>query len=295
MTSSQAGTGFSRILAAIDETPPSSAAVDLAIGLARRFGSELAICTAIDAQVIADLNEIVRDQARALLEDASAKARAAGVRVETEEIAGTASTVADFAREKGADLIVLGTHGRHGIARMVLGSTAAGVIAATRIPALVTKAPLAEGAATRPFAHVLVAVDDSDPSDAAVAAAIDLAARDRARVTFCSVVESNALAIRAVEIGYDPNDAIAEGRAHAQGLVDAALAAARARGVEARGEIAAGNPAQALLDVARAENADLVVVGSHGRRGLQRLFVGSVAEGVARDSDVPVLVVRAKA
>jgi nucleotide-binding universal stress UspA family protein len=55
-----------------------------------------------------------------------------------------------------------------------------------------------------------------------------------------------------------------------------------------------GNPGEALITAAQQRSADLIVVGSHGRHGLQRLFLGSVAEHVVRNAPMPVLVVRTR-
>ena len=81
----------------------------------------------------------------------------------------------------------------------------------------------------------------------------------------------------------------------AQRVVDHAVSVARAEDIAAEGRIAEGSPSRALIAVAKRENADLIVTGSHGRRGVRRVFVGSVAETIVRTSPIPVLVVRTPA
>lgn len=79
----------------------------------------------------------------------------------------------------------------------------------------------------------------------------------------------------------------------AQGVVDDAVALARSHGIEVRGVTHRAQRAQAgILKVAAEEDADLIVVGTHGRSGVKRFLLGSVAEGVVRSSPIPVLTVR---
>jgi nucleotide-binding universal stress UspA family protein len=78
----------------------------------------------------------------------------------------------------------------------------------------------------------------------------------------------------------------------AQIAVDAAVGRMRAGGVEANAEVARGYAPDLILEVAARHRGDLIVMGSHGRSGLRRLFLGSVAESVLRSSPVPVLIVR---
>ena len=77
-------------------------------------------------------------------------------------------------------------------------------------------------------------------------------------------------------------------------VVGKAVGLANARGISAKGRVIGGHPDEALIASAQQQGADLIVLGSHGRHGLQRLFLGSVAEGVVRKSPLPVLVVRTR-
>jgi len=143
--------------------------------------------------------------------------------------------------------------------------------------------------AERCLQRVLVAVDDSPPSDAALAAAYALPADDRRELFVYSVVEILAppgLAAAAYE---------RERHAEARATIQRASDAASAHGVEIQGCALEGRPAEVIVAAAREKKADLIVVGSHGRRGVRRFFLGSVAEHIVRISPVPTLIVRTAA
>jgi len=89
-------------------------------------------------------------------------------------------------------------------------------------------------------------------------------------------------------------DMVKASRTHAQRRLDALIAAAKKAGVRARGLILEGVAWEQLVRTARARKADLIVMGTHGRTGLARLFLGSVAERVVGSAPCPVLTVRAK-
>ena len=160
------------------------------------------------------------------------------------------------------------------------------------IPVLAVRAGLKRAAkAGRCFEHIVVGIDDAEPSDAALTAVLNFPAEDRRRVQLYGVAGS-ALVIGGP--GY--HDAVMdELREQTEHVVDAAVAKASAHGVVAEGHVVDGNAEAALVAAAIENEADLIVLGSHGRRGLRRLFLGSVAEAVVETATVPVLVVRSVA
>ena len=138
---------FKSILSPVDGSPPSDAAVKLAVQLAKEYGAKLAFCHAVavplpvhDAGGFAreQLMEEGRAQGNAALDAAKAKAAAAGLKAETELLGGpVADAILAAAKERGCDVIIMGTHGRGGIARAVLGSKTADVISRSSLPILV--------------------------------------------------------------------------------------------------------------------------------------------------------------
>jgi nucleotide-binding universal stress UspA family protein len=144
---------FKNILVAVDESPQSAAAVDLAVSLAKALGSSLTLLHAIDPAAIAsaaedggaaaavqiELDEL-REAGEELLEGMSERAAAAGLRAASVLRDGPpAATILDAARRAGCDLIVLGTHGRRGVARFFLGSCAEAVLRDAPVPVLIKR------------------------------------------------------------------------------------------------------------------------------------------------------------
>ncbi len=143
------------------------------------------------------------------------------------------------------------------------------------------------------YQRILVATDGSTPANRALDHAVDLAA----------AVGSRLLVVAVAETGFSPAGPEYPTRAHqtvveqikeeAKGTVDAAVQRAEARDVEVRGYVHTGRRAQeGILDVAGAEDVDLIVLGTHGRSGLARFLLGSVTEEVLRRAEVPILAVR---
>jgi nucleotide-binding universal stress UspA family protein len=90
----------------------------------------------------------------------------------------------------------------------------------------------------------------------------------------------------------DPTPSIEGLKARANEALAAAVARAQRAGVRAESMLKEGDPVRTVLNVAHTYAADLIVMGSHGRRGLQRLLLGSTTEGVLREAGIPVLVMR---
>ncbi|WP_424004780.1 universal stress protein [Haloarcula salina] len=131
--------------------------------------------------------------------------------------------------------------------------------------------------------HVLTVVDTSSPHIGMTAEGRDEGA------TGMIAAEHDAIEPGMVSEEHDIGDAIVE---RATGLVDEAASAAG--DVETVTAVSGGDPHSAILDYAAEHDIDLVVMGTHGRTGIERYLLGSIAEKVVRTSDVPVLTVRAE-
>jgi nucleotide-binding universal stress UspA family protein len=145
---------------------------------------------------------------------------------------------------------------------------------------------------TSRFERIVVPVDASQPCDAAIDLALDLASESGGHVYFCHVLDTRDLYDKASTYGYDPRPLLAKIRGDAERVLDPVAERADALGVDSENVILEGRPVDAILRAATARSADLIVMGTHGRRGLERILVGSTTEGVLRTADIPVLVVR---
>jgi len=145
------------------------------------------------------------------------------------------------------------------------------------------------------FTNILVPVDGSPPSDKALDEAVALARQTAGQLHLLHVVEE----MRYVN-GFEParvylEDVVPYMAKTAEKLIGACLQKAALGGVPAEGTWVMGDMKRVSEHVnehARHVGADLIVVGSHGRRGASRLFLGSDAEQIVRHAPVPVLVVR---
>ena len=293
-----------RILVPIDGSPAAERVLEVAVALARRCGGELVLGNAVNyAAAIAQCTEpygvtdaeplmqALADEAHGILSRAEITAKAAGLNVTSVVLEGPASSaIVNYSAEHGIDAVVMGTRGIDGLERFFLGSTADGVLRGTELPVFVVQ-PVADAAAPA-FERVLVAVDDSEASAAAVAFVLDLATGIGGVALFAHVIVTTELGDTSREYAYDPKPLFEEARAEAQTALDAAAAQAQSRGVAAETYVVEGDTVDELLLAASAHKADVIAIGTHGRRGLERLILGSVAEAVVRRSPIPVVVVR---
>jgi nucleotide-binding universal stress UspA family protein len=152
---------FRRILVPIDGSPTSNRGLDEAIDLARDQKAKICLVHVVDELVVAtgadgmaymppnyvdDFLKALRGGGEKLLARAEAKVRKRGIEVETVLLQAVGRRVADLivkqAKKWGADVIVLGTHGRRGLTRVVMGSDAETVLRETPLPVLLVRSPL---------------------------------------------------------------------------------------------------------------------------------------------------------
>jgi nucleotide-binding universal stress UspA family protein len=272
---------FRAIAVATDGSVAAGHAVDVAIALARHDGARLVVCSVADDALMASadpyggsgnsaaLAESV-DEATSACSAGATRAAAAGVEATVSVTCGIpADQIVSVAVAAGVDAVVMATQGRRGFERLMLGSTAADVLRLSFIPTIVVPAAW-DATRTLTRGVLLVALDDSAPSNAAFEFALQYA-EPATRLVLCNVVAQYGL----------PDRERFERRA----------TEARARGFAADVVVADGVAAEQILATARACDAGAIVIGTHGRRGVHRLLLGSVAEIVIRGADIPVIVV----
>lgn len=203
-----------------------------------------------------------------------------------------AEVILDYADDENIDMIVMGTHGRRGARRMLLGSVAEQVIRGAECPVFAVR----EMEKAWPLPNVdtiLVPIDFSEGTDDLVAEAVDLAGHYAADIRLLHVVDLDTYPHYGIAV--DPVIEIAEKTAQA----------ARDRLEEIADDIAdenlpvfisveRGHVASTISEYADDCDVDLIVIGSHGRSGLNRLLLGSVAEKTLRLAHCPVVVVRSE-
>jgi nucleotide-binding universal stress UspA family protein len=223
-------------------------------------------------------------RAQRYLTGLAARLAPAGLGIRTEVTSGpTAETI--IQRSRAFDLVAMATHGRSGIGRWVYGSVADKVLRGASVPVLLVRARADGAAAGGPLQRILVPLDGSPLAEQALPVAAELAQRAGAELALVqSVFWAQAPVIDPA--GYGGAFAVA-------GLIEQAEADAHAyleqagrplveRGLVVQTAVRFEPAADAILSVASEREADLIVMSTHGRSGLGRWVLGSVADRVLR-------------
>ena len=143
------------------------------------------------------------------------------------------------------------------------------------------------------FKQILVPIDGSPTAALAVAKAQGLAKAFDAIVTVIYVIDPYPFTGVGTEFAYGQDQYLAVAKAEAASSLEGALATLQAAGVNAGSLVVDGHSVhRSILETAQSIGADLIVMGSHGRRGIEKLVLGSVTQRVLGDAHLPVLVVR---
>ncbi len=200
-----------------------------------------------------------------------------------------AGTIARFAAEHEVDLVTLSTHGRSGIRRFLLGCVSENVLRRTCVPVLCF--PQREGKCEPlNIEHILLTTDLSEEALRPFEPVLELAKSTASRVTVLHVVPESQV----ISPGMPPTPPLSASERRA--LVDEARSTLADQCSSFAGDvdlelqvISEGTPAKAISEYARAHEVDLIALSTHGRTGLRRFTLGSVAEHVLRHSSTPVL------
>jgi len=279
-----------------DFSAGAEAALDVALELAAEAHAKVHVMHAIQPPYVgfsdglalptADLVARMREQAESDL--AACVAKRSGTRIEVvSRIAegDPRDAVLETADEIDAGLVIMGTRGRRGIARALIGSVAESVVRTCARPVMTVHAPRTVAG---PFRHILVPTDLTEASQKALDAALDVARVDGAVVTLLHVWSLPTTGY--AEALLWPREGLQRA---AQAALDTLLASTRKLHAKTEAILQQGSETTAILDAATKERCDLVVMGTHGRQGLPRLLFGSVAGEIVRLSPTPVLTVRA--
>lgn len=224
----------------------------------------------------------IKKQCDASLSEAIKIAKEEGITIQALCEEGTIhEKIVDLADMENYDLIVMGKKGLSLIERAFVGSVTERVIGYSRQDILVI--PNGAKIGRR---NLLVATDGSAYSEAAARKAIEIAMQYHGEIKALSVVDVTVeFMLRAHEI-YDTLVA------KAKGFSDAIKQKALAAGIKAEALVRDGEVYQVIIDVAKEQQADMIIMGSLGRTGIKRLLMGSTAERVLGHATFPVLIVK---
>jgi nucleotide-binding universal stress UspA family protein len=279
-----------RILVPLDGSDLAEAVLPVAERLARDHEAEVVLLEVLAGQGTREAEHEAERRAGGYLERTAAALRGRGLpRVHPRVWYGDAdqAIVNATAREQ-ADLVAMSTHGRSGLDRLRFGSVAESVVRRAPVPVLLVRGMAAwdRGGIRR----ILIPVDGSAASEEVLPIVSCLAGPFDFEILLLHVVEATR--------SLPGSPAGARGGSHPES--EAAYLAQVAAPLQARGlrvdtTVRAGLPAEVICDVAAEAKCGLVAMSTHGRSGLSRLLLGSVAERVLRSVSMPVLLWKPRA
>jgi nucleotide-binding universal stress UspA family protein/predicted transcriptional regulator len=301
---------MSKVLVPLDGSTLSELALPWAVSLALNQKATLMLAQAVPwprlasddlmggyvgADVYEDILAAQREDATAYLEQHRTELAAQNLHVEIVVKEGAPGTaLLNLADELGADMIVMASHGRGGLARAVLGSVALQMVQNATIPVLLVRADSTDSPRVASFDRLLIPLDGSALAERALDVAAEVAHPGSTLVLLR--VEERTEPSRDYERVPSGLDASA-GEAHRSATEYLNSIAHRhvSTGVLTRIDVRFGEPGEQIIRTAAAHNADVIVMATHGRTGPSRWWLGSVADEVARQADRPVLLVSARA
>jgi nucleotide-binding universal stress UspA family protein len=294
---------FDNILIPVDDSSGSQHAALIGLEFAKRLNARVVLTNAL-------IEYATEEDGNRALAPSKRNAETLGVGFETRFAEGRQMSVGEgivqICMETNCDLIIMGTHGREGIERLLLGSVAERVTRQAHVPVMLIRDHQDSKITTEKplhLEHILVAVDGSLQSQQALVTANELAAKLGTSLEVLYVIPDvppmtgyTGLEF-APMIDYDryKKDLEAQSKAiNAGALEQLKTASAKVMNVSSSSVPAKGLLlGDRILQTAYEHHADLIVLGTHGRSGIDRLLLGSVAETVSHHSKIPVLLVRA--
>jgi nucleotide-binding universal stress UspA family protein len=282
---------YRKILVAIDGSEPSRHALRESFKLVsdeKRWLTVVSVVPQYDGDLGAtwmsnvNVQDAVRKPCQVALSEAEDMAKKEGISIKTVcEEGETYERIVDLADAENADVIVMGRKGMAGLERTLVGSNTARVIGHSQRNVLVVPLGTSIGWKT-----IVFATDGSQYSEAATSKSIDFAKSYGSELNVISVVDvTDEFIARAP-------DALDDLVKKAKSIVEDVKNKAVSEGIKAEGSVKEGDAYKSIVDIAKKQKADAIIMGSHGRTGLKRLLMGSVTERVIGHAPCPILVVK---
>jgi nucleotide-binding universal stress UspA family protein len=299
------------ILVPVDSSNFAEHALPYALGIARRTGAEIHLCLVhVPSETVsphyplakaAEAHDAeVRHRDATYVKELVRRLEPSGVTIRPVLLRGyVAAALARYVEDQSIDLVVMTTHGRGGLQRAWLGSTADSLLRHSMIPLLLLR-PSEQSRDIGPDSDceldsILASLDGSDTAETALRDALGLGITRNARVTLAHVLQPPVAAAspylpHTIQLTHDEMEVR---EVHMKRYLEDQAASDWMGDRPVRTRVLVDyHPAPAILDLAEDVDADLLVLGTHGRGGLRRLILGSVADKVIRGTHRPVLVHR---
>ena len=249
---------------------------------------------------VQDIQHAWTETARADMDEAAALLSESKVTVEQILAEGEPDdAIVAAAARRGVEMIAMASHGRGAVGRAIFGSVADRVARTAPVPVLILRTPDEDLDPNVVLSRIVVPLDGSEIAERALPVASELAKQLGTPVYVMRAVDAaTALPLAPGVFGAAPavdaevaDEIWQEAEAEARSTVTAAVSQLKAEGVEASGAIANGSPFFAISEAT--QPGDLLILTSHGRGGVRRWLLGSVAEKLVREVDAPVMLVPA--
>jgi nucleotide-binding universal stress UspA family protein len=290
-----------RILVATDFSECSKVALDICLGASKCMKTKLYVLHTIE-KFPHDYRHLLSSTAHSnmkqkLEEEAMNKIKA----MLPEELLGSEDIVPivrfgkpfleiiQVAKEKDVDLMAIGTHGRAGVDRVILGSVAERVVRDAHCPVMVVKSEKYVG-----FKKIIVPIDFSDYSRLALEYAAATARAHKSKLTILHIYEESFVKpyVNAANSEEEANEIIKAIEQVNESKYDEFLKTINLSGVEYEKLLKKGIPETEIAEIAMEQQANLIVMGTHGRSGIKHILIGSTAEEVVRTVHCDIVVVK---
>ncbi|WP_267643818.1 universal stress protein [Haloarchaeobius amylolyticus] len=284
---------YERILVPTDGSEAALTAAECAAALARRFGAAVDVVHVPEQRerLFAPSEAEATAAAAEHVEETRAVVTEAGIEPTTailDEPDQIHEVLARYVDDNDVDCIVMGTHGRTGFDRYVLGSVTERTIRTASVPVVTVHEETAMPAEAA-FERLLVPTDGSESAMAAAEHAATFASAMDADIHVINAVDTTA-APGGVESAYITDELENAGE---QAIERLGAHIESSGGTVTKSSVVHGSPYRAIVEYAEENDVDCIVMGTHGRTGLDRYLLGSVTERVVRLASVPVVTVHA--
>lgn len=285
---------YDRILFPADGSDVVAGVFEYALDVAAAHDATVTVLNVADTardsvtQIEGEVVDVLEGEGEKIVAELAEQARARGVDCETDVRQGDpAATIADYTEAYDIDLVVMPTHGREGLDRLLLGSVTEKVVNTASVPVLVANPDTAREFAYPPKS-VLAPTDGSRGAERALAEAIDIADGVGSALHLLHVVETASL-------GFDVRSVLSDAELAERGesVLDGPVSTAEEAGLDrVTSAVTLGQPYREILDYVDQQDIDLLTVGTQGTTNFSRYVLGSVTTKLVRTSPVPVLLVR---
>lgn len=260
--------------------------------LAPRFNAKVYILGVGIGQKTRRVNRLLEDYIAKITEELSEQ----GIKAEEAVLYGKAAeSILDFAQSKKVDLITMATHGLSGMTRWWLGSVAEKVVSAASTPIMLVQAKRTEkhdAKSKKAIERILVPLDGSELGQAALPYAEMLTLKTGAALDLLHIISPPGAIEASLLTGPDWIKLIQVLQKAGEEYLKEVIQQLAERGIKATYEVMTGEPADKIVQYAEEKKASLIAMSTHGRTGLARWVMGSVADKVVHGASMPVWLVR---